>query len=397
MGSSQNKTKDIQKRTVFQKDDYKCGCLALPKDNSNAEPTELPLKKIIYDIQIVNGVAEVALSQTYVNNGNKFLELQYRFPISPNACLHSFAATFAKVRMEGVVKEKEEARVEYAEAVKLGKRAALGEVDAESKDILTLQLGNLGPGEEVVIELHYAEELCLCLNTFYQFNFVTTHTPRYVNSIPLQDYLSAFRKTVKTIAGDFEWDFKLRVKASRKITAFKSTTHALVEEGKDDAGTDIKFTLAKGEAFTKAFSFIYTTEQFELPSYTLGRTDAGSSVMVSFIPKFCSLNLGDAELAAVKAEKFEVDMDAARGEYVFVLDRSGSMSGEPIEKAKEALILFLKSLPIDTYFQVVSFGSGSENMFDKSQKNSNESITKAVELIQSIGADMGGTEIYAPL
>jgi hypothetical protein len=35
------------------------------------------------------------------------------------------------------------------------------------------------------------------------------------------------------------------------------------------------------------------------------------------------------------------------------------MGGQPIEKAKEALILFLKSLPIDTYFQVVSFGSNS--------------------------------------
>ena len=62
---------------------------------------------------------------------------------------------------------------------------------------------------------------------------------------------------------------------------------------------------------------------------------------------------------AAKATKgdYEIDMNAARGEYIFVLDRSGSMSGKPINKAKEALNLFLKSLPIDIYFQVVSFGS----------------------------------------
>jgi hypothetical protein len=47
------------------------------------------------------------------------------------------------------------------------------------------------------------------------------------------------------------------------------------------------------------------------------------------------------------------------------------MGGEPIKKAKEALTLFLKSLPIDTYFQVVSFGSNFSNLFEKSQKNGN--------------------------
>ncbi len=84
-------------------------------------------------------------------------------------------------------------------------------------------------------------------------------------------------------------------------------------------------------------------------------------------------------------------MDAVRGEYVFLLDRSGSMSGQAIEKAKEALILFLKSLPIDTYFQVVSFGSEDQKLFDTSQKNSNESISEAITRIGRMQADMGGT------
>ncbi len=280
--------------------------------------------------------------------------------------------------MEGVVKEKEVAHVEYSEAVKAGKRAALGEVDPDSRDVLTLQLGNLGPGEEVTVELHFTEELSLTLNTFYQFTFVPRLTPRYVNSLPHSDILSAFRNTVKTVNGDFEWDFRLTLRTQRKVTSFKSPTHSLVTEKKDDSGTEYAFTLAKGEAMTKAFSFLFSTEDFALPSYTLGRTDVGSSVMVSFIPKFCSLDLKDAEAAAANAEDFETDMDAVRGEYIFVLDRSGSMEGKPIEKAKEALILFLKSLPIDTYFQVVSFGSSYNNMFWSSQKNSNESIKSAL-------------------
>jgi hypothetical protein len=222
-------------------------------------------------------------------------------------------------------------------------------------------------------------------------------TPRYVNSLPHNDIISAFRHSVKTVGGDFEWDFRLTLRTARKITSFKSPTHALVTENRDDMGTEYAFTLAKGEAMTKAFSFLFSTEDFALPSYTLGRTDAGSSVMVSFIPKFCTLDLKDAELAAANAEGFETDMDAVKGEYIFVLDRSGSMSGKPIEKAKEALILFLKSLPIDTYFQIVSFGDGYQDMFSRSQKNSNESVAEALVKIAPISADMGGTEIYAPL
>ncbi len=106
---------------------------------------------------------------------------------------------------------------------------------------------------------------------------------------------------MKNVAGSFEWDFKIRLKATRKIKSFKSISHSLIVEKHNDQNTDLSLTLEKGEPFSKGFSLIYTTEDFELPSYTLGRTDAGSSVMVSFIPKFCSLDIKDAELAAIKA------------------------------------------------------------------------------------------------
>ena len=42
---------------------------------------------------------------------------------------------------------------------------------------------------------------------------------------------------------------------------------------------------------------------------------------------------------------------------------TGSMCGNRIQSAKEALFLFLKSLPADCYFNVISFGSSYSSLF----------------------------------
>lgn len=53
-------------------------------------------------------------------------------------------------------------------------------------------------------------------------------------------------------------------------------------------------------------------------------------------------------------------MAKTRGEFIFLIDRSGSMSGRTIDMAKSSLSIFLKSLPINSKYNVVSFGSSFE-------------------------------------
>jgi len=90
-------------------------------------------------------------------------------------------------------------------------------------------------------------------------------------------------------------------------------------------------------------------------------------------------------------------MEASKSEFIFLLDRSGSMSDFPITKAVKALNLFLQSLPTDSYFNVVSFGSTFTNLFTKSSKYNKESLKQAISTISSYSANYGDTEIFEPL
>ena len=60
-------------------------------------------------------------------------------------------------------------------------------------------------------------------------------------------------------------------------------------------------------------------------------------------------------------------MSEIKGEYIFLIDRSASMEGNRIKKAKEALIFFLKSLPQHSHFNILSFGSTHEFMYPSSR------------------------------
>jgi len=87
----------------------------------------------------------------------------------------------------------------------------------------------------------------------------------------------------------------------------------------------------------------------------------------------------------------------APGEFIFVLDRSGSMDGSSIKKAVEALTLFLQSIPAGSYFNIVSFGSNHSLMFKKSVSYSKETLTESLQKIKSFGGDMGGTNLLSPM
>ena len=88
--------------------------------------------------------------------------------------------------------------------------------------------------------------------------------------------------------------------------------------------------------------------------------------------------------------------DVTPKELIFVLDTSGSMSGFPIEKAKETMKLALDNLyPADT-FNLITFAGDTHILFDQPLPATPDNLKKAQEFLSS-RAGSGGTEMMTAI
>ena len=69
-------------------------------------------------------------------------------------------------------------------------------------------------------------------------------------------------------------------------------------------------------------------------------------------------------------------------EYIFLVDRSGSMQGSRIETAKRGLVMLLRSLPTKgTAFNILSFGNTPSSLWQTSRDYTESSLADAVSIV----------------
>lgn len=87
-----------------------------------------------------------------------------------------------------------------------------------------------------------------------------------------------------------------------------------------------------------------------------------------------------------------------RQQYVFLVDRSGSMEGARIAKVRAALQTMLRSLPSrGSHFNIVSFGSHCDSLWQAPSEYNADTFKEASEHVDVMRADFGGTEVKAAL
>jgi hypothetical protein len=120
-----------------------------------------------YRVLLANSVAQVTLEQQYENSTNLMLELEYLFPIDPSACVTEFKATFGESEIIGLVKDKKEAKGDYEMGLREGRQVAYGEINAKSRDIMCLKIGNVPPKTTVKLTISFMQtlEVSICSGT----------------------------------------------------------------------------------------------------------------------------------------------------------------------------------------------------------------------------------------
>src|SRR5688572_23806568 len=110
------------------------GSLRVTRDSKSAA---LPLAGVKISARVADRVAQVTMEQSFRNPFSEALEAVYIFPLAGGSAVSAFEMKVGDRVIHGVVKERGQARQDYQDAVKRGKRAALLEQDRD--DVFTVQ------------------------------------------------------------------------------------------------------------------------------------------------------------------------------------------------------------------------------------------------------------------
>uniref|UniRef100_A0A3P8R1C9 von Willebrand factor A domain containing 5A n=1 Tax=Astatotilapia calliptera TaxID=8154 RepID=A0A3P8R1C9_ASTCA len=366
----------------------RCGLLTLQK-----EP--VPLKSIEVELEVRDHVATVVSTLNYENKEDKPLEAVFVFPLPGDAAVCHFSAKIGQTQIVAEVKEKQKAREEYDDALSSGQQAFLLEESDQSPDIFSLSVGSLPPGESASIRLEYVTELSVQADDGLRFCLPAVLNPRY------QPQGAGVQVTsVPASLVPYSLSFSARVSSPRPVSKVESNCSLDPLQYLNTDQTQATVKLAAGHKFDRDVELLIYYKDAHQPTAVVeagqasaepGSLMGDSVVMVSLYPEFPQSVMSSM---------------ASCGEFVFLMDRSGSM-GCPItnskqqetriSSARDTLLLLLKSLPMGCYFNIYSFGSGYEHIFPKSVEYSQQTMEEALKKVEQMEANLGGTEILQPL
>ncbi|TDH15149.1 hypothetical protein EPR50_G00028090 [Perca flavescens] len=350
-----------------------CGLLTAQK-----EP--VPLKSVEVELEVRAHVATVVSTLNYENKEDKPLEAVFVFPLPGDAAVCHFSAKIGQTEIVAEVKEKQKAHEEYDDALSSGQQAFLLEESDQSPDIFSLSVGSLRPGESASIRLEYVTELAVQADEGLRFSLPAVLNPRY-QPRGSEDVCIQVTSVPASLV-PYSLSFSARVSSPRPVSKVESNCPLDALQYLNTEQTQATVKLAAGHKFDRDVELLIYYKDAHQPTAVVEVGQASAKpgslmgdpvVMLSLYPEF-----PQAVMSSV----------ASCGEFVFLLDRSGSMGGSRIKSARETLLLLLKSLPMGCYFNIYSFGSSYEHIFPCFSFGIGEGASSA--LINGLAKEGGG-------
>ncbi|MFO7676756.1 MAG: VIT domain-containing protein [bacterium] len=342
---------------------------------------KLPLISTSAEADIAGVIADVRVVQKYRNGGKKPIEAVYVFPASTRAAVYGMKMTIGERVIVAEVQEREQARQSYEQALEQGRTASL--LEQERPNVFQMSVGNILPGDTIVVELSYTE-LLVPVEGVYEFVYPAVVGPRYSNK-PAKGAGDADRWVESPHlhegeAAPYRFDVGVRLEAGMAIAEMTCPSHRtkisyagpatatcrLAGDGRDGGNRDLvlRYRLAGGKV---------------------------ESGLLLFPGKEESLFL-----AMVQPPRRVAKENIPGREYVFIVDVSGSMYGFPLEVSKKLLRDLITGLRPTDRFNVLLFAGGNSVMGEKSAAANEANVARALALIEEQRGG-GGTELLPAL
>jgi len=338
------------------------------------------LAPVLEDVQI-NAVLEDLLGRTEVrqsfrNRDGVPIEAVYTFPVPVGAVLLGFTARIGKRDLVGRILPAAQAENDYEEAVTDGDAAVL--LQEAGPGLYTVNVGNLLPDERIELCYRYAQ-LQYWADDTLRFAMPTVIAPRYGD--PAAAGLQGHQVPFTDLAAELQVNIRIAVRGRLQQAEITCPTHEIQIDRKFD---EAAVSFAGLDAQSMDRDIILNLRRRP------GR-DAGSALLDS-VP-------GSENLTALLTICPAIDAPVAPApRFVKVLvDCSGSMQGDSMHQAREALRRILDSLRPQDWFTIVAFGSTHRFVTPPAQRADATAIGQARAAVQTVHADLGGTELRTAL
>ena len=382
-------------------------------------------------------------TQYFTNLLSNPIELSINFPIKQEIQLNNFVVTIGSKTVISKILPKEKAEEKYNDSISSGNTGFMGNYNNDG-DSYNVIIGNILPQEKIILQTSFLQ-LLTSNDMSYEFS-IMEHYPSFqykemnrnepdnktikgkitlTTSSKITRLISFFldeeniKSTIKYENDNLKAIINFEIPSIQKK---KIPIHPPIKPGPvkpilqpmvlpsqpnfiKNKNIQAKSFIRKSDDIQPFFNILFRTEKMNTPMiYSQFNPERKEySYVCNYVyssDKIKEIPIGDKIDEDNKISyynTFQNNENDTPGLFIFLIDQSGSMSGKPINLVKQALLLFIQSLPPKSYFQLIGFGSQYKYYNEKPIEYNKENVQNIIEVINNLSANMGGTNISDPL
>lgn len=334
------------------------------------------------DMQVRGLLAEVTVRQIYRNDSGQWREGRYLLPLPADAAVGGLVLRIGERLVEGEVQEKARAAASYEAAAAAGRRAGL--VEQNRPNLFSTAVANIGPDEEIEVEVRYWQPVTYRDGVF-SLSLPLTLTPRYLPGRGFDQAAPQDPHALPVAAAARDADsamppsvtLQAEIEPGLPLQSVGSPTHAVTVSAE---GRTYRVSLANDvEPSDRDFELRWSPVPSRAPRSAVFTDRVGGE-------DFAQVLLVPPTLPAAPLPR----------ELVLVIDNSGSMMGASMEQAILAADRALARLGPGDRFNVVRFDDTMEMLFPEAVAAQPGNVARARAFVRSLRAE-GGTEMKPAL